>query len=170
MRKNTELCPGQLRGIHDAGVNKLVKDDDVVLAEQRANGSDGGRVAGGKGQRGFGAFEIGQRFLQFMKGRQRTANQSRRSRAGAEFFNSLDGGFFQDRMVGKAEIIVGREIEESFAADFDARTLGGIHAAQFAEQMPPAQGVQPPLKFQIEISHGAIAQFPSIMLAETVDG
>ncbi len=68
--KNPELRAGQLRGVHDAGVDKLVEDDDIAFAQQRANGSEGGRVAGGKSQCGFGALEIGQRFLQFMKWRE----------------------------------------------------------------------------------------------------
>ena len=42
-------------------------------------------------------------------------------------------------MIGEAEIIVGGKIEKRFAADFDARALRGIHAAQFAEQILFAQ-------------------------------
>jgi len=38
-------------------------------------------------------------------------------------------------MIGKTEIIVGRKIEKSFAADLNARAGRGIHAAQLAEQV-----------------------------------
>ena len=140
--KTRSFAPHKPRGVHDAGVNQFVNDDDVVLADQGANGAEGGGVAGGKGQRGFGAFEAGERFLQFMKRRERAANQPRRAGARAKFFNGLDRGLFQSRMVGEAEIIVGRKIEKRFAADLDARALRRIHAAQFAEQVLFAQGVR----------------------------
>ena len=104
-----------------------------------------------------------------MEWRQRAADQSRRPGAGAEFFNGLDCGFLQNRVIGETEIIVGREINEDFAADLDARTLRGIHAAQFAEQILFADGVETVLELRVEIIHGARAHCPSIMLAETVD-
>ena len=105
-------------------------------------------VAGGKGQRGFGAFEIGQRFFQFMKRRERAANQTRRPGPGAKFFNGRDGGFFQDRMIGKAEIIVGRKIQKGFAADLDAWTLrrnprGAIRGTGFVRGWRPGDALIP---------------------------
>ena len=93
--EDAEFRAGKSGGVHDAGVNQLVEDDDVVLAEQRGDGAEGGGVAGGKSQRGFGVLEGGECFFQFVKRRERAANQPRRARAGAEFFHGLDGGFLQ---------------------------------------------------------------------------
>jgi hypothetical protein len=53
--KNADFGADKPRGVHDAGMNEFVENDDVVLAEQRANGADRRRVTGGKSQRGFGA-------------------------------------------------------------------------------------------------------------------
>src|ERR1019366_330155 len=98
-----------------------------------------GGVAGGKSERGLGFFEGGERFFQFVKRRERAADESRCAGAGAEFFNGANRSFLQRWMIGEAEVIVGGEIEKSFAADFEARALGGIHAAQFAVQTLFAQ-------------------------------
>ena len=122
--EHAEFRAAEPRGVHDAGVDQFVEHDDVILAEQRADGADGRGVAGGETQRGFGVFEGGERFLQFVKRRERAANQARGAGAGAEFFDGLDGGFFQNRIIGEAEIIVGRKIEQGLAADFDARPCG----------------------------------------------
>ena len=190
--KHAQFRAAQFCGVHDAGMNELVENDDVVFAEQRANRADGGGIAGGKRERGFGFFEVGERFFKFMKRRKRAANQSRRAGACAEFFNGLDRRFFQNRIVGKPEIIVGGKIEKDFAADFDARRLRRIHAAQFAMQTLFAQQFALPVQCIVKQihcrttdkhrrtrmerraclrrAHGAIVHRPSIMPAETVDG
>ena len=81
---------------------------------------------------------------------ERSANQPRSARACAEFFNRLNRGFFEQGVIGEAEIIVGRKIEERFAVDFDARRLRGIDAAQFAKEIFRAKRVEPPLKFDVK--------------------
>ena len=106
MGKDAQLCAAQARGVHDAGVNELVEDDDVIFAQQGADGSDGGGIAGGETQRGFGAFEIGEGFFKFVVRGERTANQPGRAGTSAEFFNSLDRRLFQNRIVGETKIIV----------------------------------------------------------------
>ncbi len=55
----------------------------------------GGGVAGGKSERGFGAFESGERFFQFMMRRERTADQPGGARSRAELFDGFDGGFLE---------------------------------------------------------------------------
>ena len=99
--------------------------------------------------------KAGERFLQFVMRRQRAANQARRAGAGAEFFHRLDGGFLQQRVVGETEVIVGRKIQQRFAADLDARALRRIHAAQFAEQTLAADGVKALVQFCVKVSHAA---------------
>ena len=57
-------------GIHDAGMDQLIQDDDIVRAEQRADGAGGSRVAGGEAERGGGPFEAGDGFVEFVVGSQ----------------------------------------------------------------------------------------------------
>ena len=132
--EDADFCAAEPGGVHDAGVNEFVQNNHVILAEQRADGSDGGGIAGGETQRGFGAFEICERFFQFVMRCERTANQPGCAGTSAEFFNGLDCRFLQNRIVGQTEIIVGRKIQQRPAADLDARARRRIHAAQFAVQ------------------------------------
>jgi hypothetical protein len=43
-------------------------------------------------------------------------------------------------MIRQPQIIVRGKIDQLSPADSDTRTLGGIHAAQFAQQSPLADG------------------------------
>ena len=140
-------------GIHDTGVNELVEDDDVIFAGECCDSSDGSGVAGGKNQCCLGFLEGGERFFQFVKWRKRTANQTRCTRARAEFFHGLDGRRFQRGMIGEAEIVVRGKIEEGFAADFNVCALRGIHAAQFAKQVLFAERSEALVEFVGERSH-----------------
>jgi hypothetical protein len=62
-------CAAQAGGVHNAGVDELIQDDEVVLAEQGADGADGRRVAGGEAEGRFGALERRERLIQFVVGR-----------------------------------------------------------------------------------------------------
>ena len=63
-------------------------------------------------------------------------------------------------MIGdEAEIIVGRKIQERFAADYDARRLRGIDAAQFAKQIFLAKRVEPLLKFDVKFRRQPVLKF-----------
>ncbi len=75
MREDAKFCAAQTRGVHDAGMNEFINDDDVVFAEQRANCSDGSSVTRRKCQRRCRAFKCGERFLKFMMWRERTADE-----------------------------------------------------------------------------------------------
>ena len=44
--EDAEFRATKAGGIDDTGVDEFVGDDDVILAEQRADGPDGGGVAG----------------------------------------------------------------------------------------------------------------------------
>src|SRR5258708_4489629 len=103
MVEDAELGAGQSGAVHDAGMHQLVENQDVVFAEQGGEGANGGGVTGGEGQRGSGAFESGECFLEFMKRRQRTANQPGGARARAKFFDRMEGGFLERRMIGETQ-------------------------------------------------------------------
>ena len=73
--EDAEFRPAEPRGVHEAGVNKLVEDDDVVVAEQGADRAGGGGIAGGKTERRFDSLESSERLLQFVMRRERTAKE-----------------------------------------------------------------------------------------------
>ena len=100
------VVAGEAGGIHDAGVDEFIHDDNIVFSNQGADGANGGGVAGGEGQRGFGAFEGGEGFVQLVMRSEGAADETGSACARAEFFNRLNGGFFDDRFVGQAEIII----------------------------------------------------------------
>ena len=68
--EDAEFCAGKAGGVHDAGVNQLVENDDVVLANERGDGAERGGVAGGECERSLCSFEVGERFFKFMKRRE----------------------------------------------------------------------------------------------------
>ena len=153
MIKNAELCVREPRPVHDARMHQLVQDDDVVLARERRDGADGGGVTAAEGQGGRGALVIGQCLFQHMERRQRAADEPRRARARAMGFHGLDGGFLQRRMIGEAEVIIGGKIQQRPAVHRQPRALGGIDAAQLAEQVLLAQGGEALFQFLIKVRH-----------------
>ena len=60
MGKDAELGAGKPGGVHDAGVDQLVENDDVAFVNNCGDGAEGGGVTGGKGQRGLGLLKRGQ--------------------------------------------------------------------------------------------------------------
>ena len=70
MGEDAQFCAAKPRRIHDRGVNKFVENNDVVFAEQRANGSNGCGIAGRESERSPGFFEGGKRLLKLVMRRQ----------------------------------------------------------------------------------------------------
>jgi hypothetical protein len=130
---NAEPCAGEFRGIHDAGMDQFVHNHDVIPAEQRGDGSQHSRIAGGKGKRRLGSLERGERFFEFVMGSQRTADEARCARAGSEAFNRLDRGFLQCRFVREAQVVIGGKVEKGLAANGEMRRLRGIDAALYGQ-------------------------------------
>ena len=86
--------------------------------------------------------------------RERTANQARGPGAGAKRIHGPERGFLEPRVIGQAEIIVRRKIQQRLSADLDAGALRRIHAAQPAEQALAADGGEALLQFCVEGHHG----------------
>ena len=96
MGEDAHFCAAKPRSIHNAGVNEFVENNDVVFAEQCADGSKRRGIAGRESERGFGVFEGGKRFLKFVMRRQRTANQPRRTRPAPNFLTALMAASLSD--------------------------------------------------------------------------
>ena len=106
MPKQAELGAGKPRGVNDRGVDELVKDDDVVLADERGDGAEGGGIAGGKGEGGFSGLELGEGRLQLVMWRQRPADEPGGAGAGAKLAHGTARGFLDRGMGRKAQVIV----------------------------------------------------------------
>ena len=76
MSENAEFRSTEAGGVDNTGVGEFVQDQDVVLAGEGANGAQGGSVAGGEGERGGSALEGGEKLLEFVVGRERTADEA----------------------------------------------------------------------------------------------
>ena len=124
--ENAEFSPGKSGRIHDAGVDKLVEDDDVILVEQRGNGAHCGGVAGGKGQRCSGFLEVGEGFLQFVKGGERAADQPRGPGRGSHWKQSSDTS-------GRSKSCVARR----------QNPHGAVRETVFVRVAPPAASSSP---------------------------
>jgi len=70
-----------------------------------------------------------------VKGLERTGDEAGGTGTCAVFFHRVQGGGFEDGVGGEAEVIVGGEIKKFAVADPDTLALGGVYAAQFAEQV-----------------------------------
>src|SRR5712691_11666315 len=106
MSKDTNLCAAKTRAIHQAGVNQLVENDDVLFAEQCADRANRRGVAGGKTNRSFGAFEGGKELFKLVVWTKGATDQTRSAGAGAIPFGRFDGSSLQGRVVGEAEIVI----------------------------------------------------------------
>ena len=123
MGKHAEFGARQSRGVHDGRVDPLVDEDDIVLFEQRADGSQGGGVAGGETEGRLAAFEGGQGFIEFVVGSHGAADQPRGAGSCAKPLDGFHRGFLEGGFVGEAQVVVGTEVQEGPAADLNA---GGL--------------------------------------------
>ena len=66
VREDAEFGTGQAGAVHERSVDQFVQDDNVVFAEEGADGAQGGGVTGGKTDGSLRAFEAGNGLLQFL--------------------------------------------------------------------------------------------------------
>jgi len=101
------LAAAQKRTIHDAGVVFFIENDNVILANQSANGAQVHLHAGGKHQRGFHANPFCQLSLQIFNQGHVSVQETRAGAAGAVFRDCVHGRFTNLWMRGQAQVIVG---------------------------------------------------------------
>ena len=124
-------------GVHERSVAELVQDQDIVLVDDRPDGSGRRRVAAGERQRGLRALELSELFFQPAVRRPRAADQPRRPRADAVLVDGGLGGLAQERIIGQPEVIVGGEVDQpSAGGQFHRAVRRRLHLAQ-----PPVQGL-----------------------------
>src|SRR5262249_38975058 len=107
----------------DAGVIELVADDGVLLAEDRLE-QPAVRVPAGAVEDGVVlAQEAGDGALELLVNLLRAADEADRGHAVAEALQPVHGGGNDFGMIGKAEVVVGAEVDDLLVADADRRSL-----------------------------------------------
>ena len=112
--------PAQPAAVDDAGVVQLIAVDGVSFADQGGDRADVGGIAGGKEQRGFGRLRIRPASVPAGRADRTAAGDERAGRAPQPYSSMpLSTAAADSRIGGQAEIVVGAEIDERLAADFD---------------------------------------------------
>jgi hypothetical protein len=106
VRVNADDRAAELRAVDQRGVGELVENDDVVLAEQRAERADRRRVAGGKAQRRFRALELREFLLELDVWSERAADQPRGAAADAVLVDRRLRRFAQERLRREPEVVI----------------------------------------------------------------
>ena len=111
--------------VDDRGVVELIRDDRVLLAEQRLEQAAVRVEAGAEEDRVVGTEELGQTLLELAVQRLGAADEADRGHAVAPAVERLVGRLDDRRMVGEPEVVVRAEVEQLAApGHVDMRALG----------------------------------------------
>ena len=161
MREHLDRRAAQARAVDDARVVQLVRDDDVVAAENRRDGAGVGGEAALKDDRRFGALEFGELALELHVDLHRAGDRSDRARADAERRDRLERALPQLRVRRQTEVVVRRQVDDRAAVDRGARLLLVVEHAQPAIEALVAQR----LELGREIAERILAHRASIGVA-----
>src|SRR5258705_7391962 len=100
--EGAELGAAETRGIHDAGMDQFINDDDILLAQECTDRSHSGGISAGETYRGCCAFECGESFIQLLMRGERPADQPRSAGSNAIALDGFEGGGFQRGVVRQA--------------------------------------------------------------------
>ena len=134
MAEHPQLGSGEPSGIHAAGVNQTVHNDHITRAHQGRDRASGRGMTRRKSQRGLRAEELGERFLEMVMHRQRSADESRCGRSGAPVVHRPDRGLQHGGMQGEPEVIVARERNQPVSTGLQHRRRTLIHRPQGSPQ------------------------------------
>lgn len=135
-----DLRAAQPRAVDDAGVVEPVGEDDVLLADERADGRLVGDEAALQVERILHVLELGQPVFQLDVERLGARDAAHRGRADAPLLDGLDSRVLEPRVIGEAEIVVRAEVEHAVAVHHHPGVRGRAHRAQGDEEVALAQG------------------------------
>jgi hypothetical protein len=114
----------QAAAVDQTCVAEAVGEDESVFADQRRNGADIGQIAGCEGERGVRAFEPGECRFEFLVGRKGAADETRGPGSRSVLARRFDGRFYDGRVRGQAQIIVGGKQDHGVPVEPDRRPRG----------------------------------------------
>ena len=128
-----DFCLGEARSVDDAGVIEFVGEDEVVFAQDGADGAGVGCKAGLEDNAGFDTFEGRNLFFELHVEAHGAGNGADSARAHAVLLRSGDGGLAQPGMVAEAKIIIGGQVDDALAVVSAHRGLLVVQNAQLEE-------------------------------------
>ena len=142
VREDLDRRATQAAAVDDAGVIECVRDDDIVLAEERRDRARVGREAALEDKGGLGLLERGEPRLELDAQRERPGDRADRARADAESSSGLDDPRDEQRVVRQAEVVVRGEVDDRSVVDVRSRPLSAIEHARRPEEAVASKGVQ----------------------------
>ena len=128
--EDLDLGAREPRAVDDAGVVQLVGEDEVVFAEDGADGAGVGREAALKDDAGLDIFEARDLFFELHVDAHGAGDGAHGARAHAEGARGGQRGFNELGVVGQAEIVVAGEVDDLFAVVVADRGLLVVEHAQ----------------------------------------
>jgi len=115
MGEDVDFGAGEPAAVDDAGVIELIGDDVVLLAEYGRDGAGIGGEAALEDDAGFDVLEGGDAAFEFHMHVERAADGTDRAGTRAVLANGVDGGLAELRVIGKPEIVIGRQVNDVLA-------------------------------------------------------
>ena len=142
MAKDLDRGAREARAVDDAGVVELVGEDEVLFAEDGADGAGVGGESALKDDAGLDVLEARNLFFELHVDAHGSGDGAHRARAHAEGARGGEGGFNELGMVGQAKVVVAGQVDDLAAvvvahrgllivehAELEVRALG----AEFVE-------------------------------------
>ena len=148
--EDTEGGAAEACGVDEGGVAEFVEDEGVVFPGKGGEGAEGGGVAIGEGEGGFGFFGVGEFFLELVVEVERAADESGGGGAGSVGLEGGLGGDDEGGVVGEAEVVVRGKVGEFIFTDEDAGGICGDNTAEFSPEVLLVELT----KFGVGVAHG----------------
>jgi len=127
VRVTESLGLAQPDAVDDRRVVELVRDDRVLVVEQRLEEAAVGVEAGAEENRVVGAEKRREPLFELAVERLRSADEAHRRHPVAPAVEGLVRGLDHRRMARKAEVVVGAQVQELASIDADVRALRRAH-------------------------------------------
>ena len=131
MAEDLDLGAREACAVDDAGVVELVGEDEVLFAEDGADGAGVGGEAALEDDAGFDVFEAGNFFFEVHVDAHGSGDGADCAGADAEGARGFDCCFNEAGVVGEAEIVVAGEVDDLAAVIMAYRRLLVVEDAKF---------------------------------------
>jgi hypothetical protein len=128
--------------VDDARVIQLIRNDHILLGQDRRDGSCVGREAALEHHRRLGSLEDGEPALEFHVNRHGARDRPNRSRADAEVVERFVRAFDEEGMRRQSEVIVRRQVDDRAAVELGRRSLAAFEHTERPEEALGTEGIE----------------------------